>query len=104
MLGWVVFRSPSATAAWDYLAAMFSGGGTTPEALTDAIDTRALIAMGVGAASVLGPGNRVVGKLITRWRGLRGVAIRFAEVAVILPISLIIVASGSFSPFLYYQF
>jgi alginate O-acetyltransferase complex protein AlgI len=104
MLGWVLFRSPSAAAAWDYLGAMFSGGGITPEAVADAVDTRALIALGIGAASVLIPGTIVGGKLVTGWRGLRGVAVRLTEVAVVFPYTLIIVASGSFSPFLYYQF
>jgi hypothetical protein len=30
--------------------------------------------------------------------------VRLAEIAVALPYSMVIVASGSFSPFLYYQF
>ena len=76
----------------------------TPEFITDAIDTRAFIAMGLGAASVLIPGNIVGGLLVTGWQGIRGTVVRFAEVAVALPYVMIIVASGSFSPFLYYQF
>jgi alginate O-acetyltransferase complex protein AlgI len=104
MLGWVLFRSPTAGAAVDYLAAMFSGGGLTPDALDTAVDTRALVAMGIGAASVLVPGDIVGGLIITGWRGVRGAAVRLAEVSVALPYAMIIVASGSFSPFLYYQF
>jgi alginate O-acetyltransferase complex protein AlgI len=104
MLGWVMFRSPDAGHALGYVGAMFSSGGVIPEALSNALDTRAIIALGVGAASVLVPGNVVGGLLVTGWRGARGVAVRFAEVAVVLPYALIIVASGSFSPFLYYQF
>jgi alginate O-acetyltransferase complex protein AlgI len=104
MLGWVLFRSPSAGAAFDYLAAMFTAGGLAPDTLTAAIDTKAVIAMGIGTASVLVPGNLVGGVLVTSWRGLRGAAVRIAEVAVAFPYTLIIVASGSFSPFLYYQF
>lgn len=104
MLGWVLFRSPSASAAWDYLGAMFTLGGITPEALIDATDTRALLAIGIGAASVLVPGSVVGGLVVTGWRGLRGVAVRVAEIAVAFPLTLVVVASGSFSPFLYYQF
>ncbi len=55
MVGWVLFRSPDAGSAVDYLGAMFRAGGVMPEAITDAIDTRALVAMGVGVASVLIP-------------------------------------------------
>ncbi len=104
MMGWVLFRSPSAVAAGDYLAALFTTGGVTPETVLNAVDTRALLALGLGAASVLLPGNVVGGRLVTSWQGLRGAAVRIAEVAVAFPYSLIIVASGSFSPFLYYQF
>ncbi|MDJ0663475.1 MAG: MBOAT family protein [Acidimicrobiia bacterium] len=104
MVGWVVFRSPNATFAWEYLGAMFTLGGITPEAVTAAIDTRAIVAMGLGVASVFLPGNLVGGLLVTGWRGVRGAAVRIAEVAVALPYVMIVVASGSFSPFLYYQF
>ncbi len=104
MLGWVLFRSPSATAAVDYLVAMFTAGGISPEAVTEAVDTRAMLALGVGVASVLIPGRYVGGIAVTGWRGVRGAAVRLAEVAVAFPYTLVIVASGSFSPFLYYQF
>ncbi len=104
MVGWVMFRSHDASGAVEYLGAMFSLGGVTPETITSVIDTRAVIAMGLGAASVFIPGNVVGGLLVTGWQGVRGAAVRIAEVAVALPDVMIIVASGSFSPFLYYQF
>jgi alginate O-acetyltransferase complex protein AlgI len=104
MVGWVMFRSTTAGHAFEYLGAMFSAGGITPEALTAALDTRAIVAMGLGAASVLIPGNVVGGLLVTGWRGARGIAVRVAEIGVALPYVMIIIASGSFSPFLYYQF
>ncbi len=104
MVGWVLFRSPDAGSAVEYLGAMFSTGGVTPEIITDAMDTRALIAMGLGIASVLIPGNIVGGLLVTGWQGARGAVVRVAEVAIALPYAMVIVASGSFSPFLYYQF
>jgi len=104
MVGWVMFRSTTAGHAFEYLGAMFSPGGITPEALTAALDTRAIVAMGLGAASVLIPGNVVGGLLVTGWRGAKGIAVRVAEIGVALPYVMIIIASGSFSPFLYYQF
>ena len=104
MVGWVLFRSTGAGQAIDYIASMFSAGGITPEAMTSALDTRAIVAMALGAASVLIPGDVVGGLLVTGWRGAKGAAVRLAEVAVALPYVMIIVASGSFSPFLYYQF
>lgn len=104
MIGWVFFRSPNVASAWDYLGAMFSTGGLTPDAITNAIDTRAMLALAVGAASVFLPGNFVGGLALTSWQGIRGAAVRLAAVSVAFPYSVIVVASGSFSPFLYYQF
>jgi alginate O-acetyltransferase complex protein AlgI len=104
MMGWVLFRSPTVAVAGDYLAALFTAGGTVPVLMMDAIDTRALLALGIGAASALLPGNFVGGLAVTGWRGIRGAAVRLAEVSVAFPYTLIVIASGSFSPFLYYQF
>ncbi|MCP4968123.1 MAG: MBOAT family protein [bacterium] len=104
MVGWVLFRSPDIGFAAEYLGAMFSPGGITPDVITDTLDTRALLALAAGIASVLLPGDIVGGLLVTGWQGLRGTAMRLAEIAVALPYSMVIVASGSFSPFLYYQF
>ena len=42
--------SATAGAAWDYLGAMFTTGGLTPQALTDALDTKAVLAMAIGTA------------------------------------------------------
>lgn len=104
MLGWVLFRSPTVGAALAYIGAMFTAGGLTPDTITDALDARAIVAMAIGIASVLLPGTAVGGRIVTRWRGTNGAVARMAEVAVVFPLALIAVASGSFSPFLYYQF
>lgn len=104
MIGWVLFRSPSVGGAIDYVAAMFTSGGVFPDSIAAAFDTKAYIAIVIGATSVLLPGNVVGGLLVTGRRDLGGVALRLAEVAMAFPYALIIVASGSFSPFLYYQF
>jgi alginate O-acetyltransferase complex protein AlgI len=104
MIGWVLFRSPDIGAAIEYVAAMFTLGGVSPGEVAAAVDTKAFLAIVIGATSVLVPGNIVGGLLVTGRRGLGGVALRLAEVGMAFPFALVIVASGSFSPFLYYQF
>ncbi len=104
MLGWVMFRSPTVGAAFDYVGAMFTAGGFTPDTVTAALGTKAILAMAIGIASVLIPGTVVGGHILTRWHGLDGTAARVAVSAVVFPLALIAVANGSFSPFLYYQF
>ncbi|MEA3501844.1 MAG: MBOAT family protein, partial [Actinomycetota bacterium] len=104
MVGWVIFRSPTVAGAMDYIGAMFSAGGVTPDSITGALDVRAVIALAIGVASVLLPGTVVGGLVLTKWRGIDGTVARLAEMAVVFPLALIAVASGTFSPFLYYQF
>ncbi len=104
MLGWVLFRSPTVAGAVDYVGAMFTAGGVTPASLTAALDVKAMLAMGIGIASVLIPGTVVGGLILTKWRGIDGTVARLAEMAFVFPLALIAVASGTFSPFLYYQF
>jgi alginate O-acetyltransferase complex protein AlgI len=104
MLGWVLFRSPTTGYAASYVGAMFSAGGIPLDTVTTVFTTRAVLALALGATTVLTPRSFVGGIALSRWGGWRGVTVRFAEVAVALPFALVIVASGSFSPFLYYQF
>ncbi|MEA3510732.1 MAG: MBOAT family protein, partial [Actinomycetota bacterium] len=104
MVGWVIFRSPTVAGAMDYIGAMFTSGGVTPDSITAVLDGRAMIAMAIGVASVLLPGTVVGGLILTKWRGIDGTVARVAEMAVVFPLALIAVASGTFSPFLYYQF
>ncbi len=86
MVGWVMFRSPTAGHAFSYLGAMFSAGGITPQALINALDTRALLALALGGRLGAPPRQR------RRWpagnplAGRKGHTVRIAEVAVALPI------------------
>ena len=100
MFGWALFRADSVGQATEFWRAMLlpSGGGLDP-ALRDALNTETLLALAVGAASVLLPRRLVLGRV------LQGPALlpRIAVLAV-LPWAAITVAAGSFSPFLYFRF
>ncbi|MCB2224376.1 MAG: MBOAT family protein [Actinobacteria bacterium] len=104
MVGWVVFRAESLAAAWHYLQAMFGFTGTgLTAAVGEASTTRALAALAAGSLSVVLPGSFVAGvRLIGRSRP--AALARAALLLVALPYTLAVVASGSFSPFLYFQF
>ncbi|NND75895.1 MAG: MBOAT family protein, partial [Ilumatobacter sp.] len=66
--------------------------------------TRAQLTLAVGLASVALPGHFAVGPWLERLQSSRAQTARLAQIAVLLPISLLLVASTSFSPFLYFQF
>jgi alginate O-acetyltransferase complex protein AlgI len=104
MVGWVVFRAPDIGAAVSYLGAMV-GSGTAPiDPFAGVFDIHGVIALTVGCASFLLPGSFVGGIAITRLRGATGWTLRFAELFIAFPYTLVLVATGTFSPFLYYQF
>ncbi len=103
VVGWVFFRASDLDAAFDYLGTMF-GPDFSGAAFDGSITTRAKLALVVGLASVALPGHVVVGPWLERVTGVRGQTTRLAQTAVLLPASLLLVASTSFSPFLYFQF
>jgi alginate O-acetyltransferase complex protein AlgI len=106
VLGWVLFRAGSVGQAVDFYGAMVPRPGVDlglPADVAQAFTPQAKIALAVGLATVLLPAGLVLGRLTqARWSGppllARGLA--FA----LLPYSAILVAAGSFSPFLYFRF
>jgi alginate O-acetyltransferase complex protein AlgI len=115
MVGWVLFRSPDLDHAVDYLGAMAGFGtrsvaiepGMIPSAAESVpLTIRHAVALGVGMGSMLLPSSLVVGRWLaeatTVPRPLSLAAAGATGAAFLY--SLIVVASGQFSPFLYFQF
>jgi alginate O-acetyltransferase complex protein AlgI len=106
MGGWVMFRAPSVKAAFAYFEVLLGGSVAGLQVLDPAMTTRAIAGLLVGAASFLLPRTFVMGPTLAdltntgRWVGVA----RWAAVAPGLAYSAIVIAGGSFSPFLYFQF
>jgi alginate O-acetyltransferase complex protein AlgI len=104
--GWVLFRSIDVGQALNFYGAMVPRPGvdlSLPPIVSEAFTPQAKVALAVGLASVLLPAGFVLGRLTqASWSGpplaARGVALA------LLPYSVILVAAGSFSPFLYFRF
>jgi alginate O-acetyltransferase complex protein AlgI len=103
MFGWILFRSIDIPYAAGYIGALFRPtGGLTPD-LALALDPLATIALAIGVGSVAIPRWWVTGVQLERaptWT-LRG--LRAATVGVVLPMALVFLIAGTFSPFLYFQ-
>lgn len=105
MVGWVLFRSASIGGAWVYVRTLFSewpgrlGPGVVP-----ALTHQAVLALCVGCLSFVAPYWWVIGPRLDEGEGRAAAALRFAVVFVGLPLALLLVITGSFSPFLYFQF
>ena len=105
MIGWVLFRSDSLGDAIDFFRVMTSGLPTVLSVdLTLVLGTQTLIALLVGSASFAAPRRWVMGPLLDDGNGRFAAAARVAVVLFGLPLALVLVIAGSYSPFLYFQF
>jgi alginate O-acetyltransferase complex protein AlgI len=104
VLGWVLFRAESLHQAGDFYSAMASlHQGSLASGVEAALIPQAKIALAIGLASSLLPRALTVGRTLDGgWHG-RPLAVRLAVIA-LLPAAAILVAAGSFSPFLYFRF
>ena len=103
MVGWVIFRSPDMGYAIDYLSAMLTPHGWSLAPIADALTNRDVLLTSVGMLVFLLPGRFSGADLLVR-PGPWPAAARAATVLVLVPYAAILIASGSFSPFLYFQF
>ena len=106
-LAWVFFRAYDLSDAMGYFGDLFAGGMNKAQSRTifDATTTsRSKIALAVGLATLLLPAGFSVGPRLENWTSQPGLTFRLAYIATVLPVTLLLVATNTFSPFLYFQF
>jgi alginate O-acetyltransferase complex protein AlgI len=104
MFGWILFRSVDLAYAAGYMEALFRpSGGLTPDVVL-ALDPLAAIALAIGVGSVAIPRWWVTGVRLEQAPGWSVRGLRAATVGVVLPVAVLFLVAGTFSPFLYFQF
>ncbi|HEX3787662.1 MAG TPA: MBOAT family protein [Pseudonocardiaceae bacterium] len=105
VIGWVFFRSGNLGQALTILGHMFVPdlSGLT-DLVNAALTNQRLIILLVALLVVLLPTHPVTGPLLEASRSRPAVTIRIGVMTVGLAYAAILIASGTFSPFLYYQF
>ena len=105
MVGWVLFRSDSLSQAGAFLRAMFTpaGLGLPPEVST-VLTTRVQLTLVIAFLVVLLPRDFVAGITLASGSERFAAAGRLGLLLFGLPYALALVAAGTFSPFIYYQF
>ena len=104
MVGWVLFRSANLGQAGALLSAMFSfTPGPMPAEVALMLTTRVLLTLLLSSLVFLLPRDFVAGLGLSNGYGRLAVAGRVGLI-VAFTYSLALVATGAFSPFLYYQF
>jgi alginate O-acetyltransferase complex protein AlgI len=105
VIGWVFFRSADLPQALDMLGHMFVPDG---RGLTDLVDAaltnQRLVILLVSLLVVLLPTHPVTGPILESSRTRTATALRVGVMTAGLAYSAILIASGTFSPFLYFQF
>ncbi|MGV6813433.1 MAG: MBOAT family O-acyltransferase [Phycisphaerales bacterium] len=105
MMGWVVFRAESLTEAGQYYYTLFGGHtGYFSASVLRMISTQTLIALALGSLSFFTPRAWILGPVIENAETKLAAVLRFILVAIALPLTLMLIISGTFSPFLYFQF
>jgi alginate O-acetyltransferase complex protein AlgI len=106
LIGWVFFRAADLSEAGSFLGDMFAGGlGETSDRFFDAsISTRSQIVLLAALASVALPARFCTGPELTAAASNRGQMLRLTYLTVVLPLCIALVATSTFSPFLYFQF
>lgn len=105
VVGWVFFRSADLTQALTMIGHMllpdFSG---LTDVVGEAFTNQRLVILLAALVIVFLPAHPVTGPLLESSRSRPATVLRVAVVTVGLLYAAILVASGTFSPFLYYQF
>ena len=104
IVGWIIFRAPNFSGAVHFLRAMVlpTGNGMSRD-VSIVLGPRALLVGAFALAVFLLPRQLVIGRLFTSGRTRFVNPLRVAELA-ILPVTLLLVLSSQFSPFLYFRF
>jgi alginate O-acetyltransferase complex protein AlgI len=105
MIGWVLFRSAALSRALTMLWSMFTPHGLALNSAVSAVLTRERFTiMALAFLVVFLPGDFVLGKVLDGGRGVPAGLARLGASTVGAAAAAVFVASGTFHPFLYYQF
>lgn len=104
-LGWVLFRAQDLNQAKLYYQTLFSiPSQGFSEALLGVMTAQSLIALFLGCCIIFFPRDTNTGEVIENSSSRWATILRLLTACITFPIALITVISGSFSPFLYFQF
>jgi alginate O-acetyltransferase complex protein AlgI len=105
VIGWVPFRAADLAQAGHILRAMFVPDlSALPASVSAAATNQATATLLVAAAVVFVPREWVTGRYLEEAQSRVAAGARVAVAAVAAPYAAVLVAAGTFSPFLYFRF
>ncbi|HEV8556050.1 MAG TPA: MBOAT family O-acyltransferase [Actinophytocola sp.] len=105
IIGWIIFRSPELPQALTMIGHMLLPDFTgLTDVVSAALTNQRLIILLAAMLIFVLPAHPVTGPLVESSRTRPAATLRVAIMAVGLPYAAILIATGTFSPFLYFQF
>jgi alginate O-acetyltransferase complex protein AlgI len=105
IIGWVIFRSPELSQALRMIGHMLLPDFTgLTDVVAAALTNQRLVILLAALLIFVLPAHPVTGPLVESSRTRPAATLRVAIMAVGLPYAAILIATGTFSPFLYFQF
>lgn len=105
LVGWVIFRAPDIAHASLFLKTMFVPDfSSLPDAVTASMSHYRVFMLGLGLLVLLVPNSWVFGQVLQRRDVRWPTGFRWVVSGALAPYAAIVVAAGTFSPFLYFQF
>ncbi len=105
IVGWVPFRADTLSEAGTVLSAMFVPDlGPLPAAVSAQLTNATTLIFVLAGLVVLIPRSFVLGRYLDAARSRLATAARFAFSALAAPYAAVLIAAGTFSPFLYFRF
>ena len=104
LIGWVMFRSIDVSQAMNFYAHMFSfGEWQVPQTVSAALSHRNIITLFLAGTVFILPQQWQMAAFLTSGHRAAS-AYRIFLLVFVLPLVLVFIAAGTFSPFLYFQF
>ena len=105
VFGWVLFRAVDMHQAGAFIGSMLTPGSMTIDpAMREVISRENAVSFAVGLSCVLLPRNVVMGRIVDTTSAWRIAPVARIAVVLLVPYTAVVVAAGTFSPFLYFQF
>jgi alginate O-acetyltransferase complex protein AlgI len=106
IVGWVPFRAESLHQAATLVERMFVPhfSGSVPASVTIALNSQARVTLALATLVALLPRGFVLGRFLDAGRTRRARGARVVVATAFAPYAAILVAAGTFSPFLYFRF
>jgi alginate O-acetyltransferase complex protein AlgI len=105
MIGWVVFRAETLSDALTYYSILFGGNtGQVSIAILRHLSMQTVLALVIGSLVFLAPRNIALGPILEEADTRIAAGLRYLLALVALPLTIMLIVNGTFSPFLYFQF